>query len=99
MSFLLENRIILLFILAYLLIISITAVSATAYDKWAAKSKPGSRVAESTLILISFLGGAVAMLLTMLAIRHKTKHIKFMLGIPIILVFQSAISAVLLYLI
>ena len=31
------------------------------------------------------------MYITMLLIRHKTKHIKFMLGIPIIMVFQAVL--------
>lgn len=99
MDFLLDNKIILLFLLAYVLIISIVAVCVTVYDKWAAKKRPKERTRESTLLLISALGGSVAMLLTMLAIRHKTKHIKFMLGIPLILVLQIAAIAALLFLI
>jgi uncharacterized membrane protein YsdA (DUF1294 family) len=35
------------------------------------------------------------MLLTMLLIRHKTKHLKFMLGIPLIIVAQIALTLVL----
>jgi predicted MPP superfamily phosphohydrolase len=31
------------------------------------------------------------MLLTLLAIRHKTRHVKFMAGIPLIIIFQAAI--------
>ena len=46
------------------------------------------RVPENTLLLIAAVGGAPAMLLTMLIIRHKTKHGKFMVGLPIILLFQ-----------
>ena len=42
------------------------------------------RVPEATLMLISALGGAVAMYVTMRIIRHKTKHKKFMWGIPLI---------------
>ena len=43
-------------------------------------------------MLMGALGGAGAMLITMLMIRHKTKHIKFMLGLPIILVFQAVVA-------
>ena len=32
-----------------------------------------------------------AMLLTMLLIRHKTRHVKFMVGIPVIIILQLAI--------
>ena len=98
-DFLLENKIVLLFLLAYLLIISVIAVCVTVYDKWAAKKRPKERTRESTLLLLSALGGSVAMLLAMLAIRHKTKHIKFMLGIPLILILQIALIAALLFLI
>jgi len=48
------------------------------------------RTRESTLLLLSALGGSVAMLATMLIIRHKTKHVKFMLGIPLIILLQAA---------
>ena len=98
-DFLLENKIIILFLLAYVLIISVISLCVTVYDKWAAKKRPKERTRESTLLLLSALGGSVSMLLTMLAIRHKTKHIKFMLGIPLILVFQIALIAALLFLI
>ncbi len=84
--------------LGYLLIISVVAVCVTVYDKWAAKRRPKERTRESTLLLISALGGSIAMLLTMLGIRHKTKHVKFMLGIPLILIAQIAVITILLIL-
>lgn len=89
-DFLLENKILLIFILAYLLIISIVSVCVTVYDKWAAKKRPKERTRESTLLLLSAFGGSVAMLLTMFSIRHKTKHMKFMIGIPLIIAAQVA---------
>jgi len=58
-------------------------------DKGAAK-KHRWRTKESTLLIIAALGGSVAMLLTMLIIRHKTKHAKFMVGIPLIIALQAA---------
>ena len=98
-EFILDHKILLLFALAYLLIISIVSIFVTAYDKWAAKKKPQDRTPESTLLLLSALGGSVAMLMTMYGIRHKTKHVKFMLGIPLIILLQVAIIAALLFLI
>ena len=97
-NFLLENKILLIFILAYLLIISIVSVCVTVYDKWAAKKRPKERTRESTLLLLSALGGSVAMLMTMYSIRHKTKHMKFMIGIPLIIVAQTAVIVALLIL-
>ncbi|MGM9642055.1 MAG: DUF1294 domain-containing protein [Eubacteriales bacterium] len=97
-DFLLENKIFLLLMLVYLLAISVVAIGVTVYDKWAAKKRPKARTPEKILLLISALGGSPAMLLTMLGIRHKTKHIKFMLGIPLILAAQIAAVAILLFL-
>ena len=54
------------------------------------KKGPRLRIPESKLLLLSALGGSLAMLLTMLFIRHKTKKAKFMIGIPLILILQIA---------
>ena len=98
MDFLLQNKILILFFLAYLLIISVVSFAVTVYDKWAAVKRPQERTRESTLLLLSALGGSIAMLLTMLGIRHKTKHLKFMIGIPIIILLQiAAVIALLIF--
>ncbi|MBE6637952.1 MAG: DUF1294 domain-containing protein [Ruminococcaceae bacterium] len=83
----------------WLAAISLVALFMTIYDKWAAKHNPRHRVPEATLLGCSLLGGSVVMLCTMLTIRHKTKHIKFMLGIPLILILQAAIAIALIYII
>lgn len=80
-------------ILLYLAVISLVSAGVTIADKQYAKRAGHRRVPESTLLLYAAFGGSVAMLLTMLLIRHKTKHVKFMLGIPLILLFQ-AVAAV-----
>ena len=76
--------------LGYLGLISLISVVVCCYDKIAAKRLPGHRTREATLLLLSALGGSVAMLVTMKIIRHKTKHVKFMLGIPVIILLQAA---------
>ena len=75
-------------LIIYLALISIISVSVTCYDKWASKKNPRHRIRENTLIMLSALGGSVAMYAAMQIIRHKTKHIKFTLGIPIIIILQ-----------
>ncbi|MEE0869494.1 MAG: DUF1294 domain-containing protein [Ruminococcus sp.] len=81
-----------LFILAiYLILINLIAVIVTIYDKLCAVKRRW-RVKESTLLLLSALGGSICMYITMLLIRHKTRHIKFMLGIPLILIVQLIIA-------
>lgn len=74
----------------YIAIISIVAIVITIKDKICAKLDK-SRMPEKKLMLISALGGSLAMLITMLLIRHKTRHMKFMIGIPVILTLQIII--------
>lgn len=76
--------------LIYLLLISAVSAATTVADKIAAKRHVW-RIPERTLFLFSILGGSVAMYLTMLAFRHKTKHKRFMVGIPVIFVIQAAL--------
>jgi len=61
-------------------------------------TKPQRRVPEKTLLIIAALGGSVAMLITMRTIRHKTQHMKFMLGIPAIIVAQCVLIVALVIL-
>ncbi len=72
----------------YLCGISALAVILTVYDKLAAKCRAG-RVPEATLFAVSLLGGSAAMYFVMLLIRHKTKHKRFMLGLPAIIIVQA----------
>ena len=72
----------------YLTMINLIAVCVTAADKRRARLHRW-RVPESTLLLLSALGGSPAMFLTMLLIHHKTRHPKFMVGIPVIMLLQA----------
>ena len=78
-----------LFIYGYIAAISIVAIFVTIIDKRAAK-RSSNRISERALILVSVFGGSVSMLLTMRLIRHKTKHAKFMIGIPVVIILQIA---------
>jgi predicted MPP superfamily phosphohydrolase len=77
-------------VLVYFVVISLLAVYLTVRDKNAARNNTW-RVKERTLLAVSVLGGSAAMLLTMLAVRHKIRRVKFMAGIPIIILIQIAI--------
>ena len=74
-------------VLWYLIGISACAILLTVYDKCAAKTR-GRRTPEKTLFLVALLGGSAAMYLCMLLIRHKTKHKRFMLGLPVLIAAQ-----------
>ena len=76
--------------IGYLLIVSLVSIILTIYDKSIAGTGK-RRIPEATLLMWSALGGSVAMLLTMLSIRHKTQHKKFMIGIPLIMILQAAL--------
>jgi len=65
-------------------------------DKSAAKKRRW-RVRESTLLIVAALGGSAVMWLTMLVIRHKTKHAKFMAGLPVIIALQIAAALAFLW--
>ena len=82
-------------LIAYLLLINALGFGLMLLDKRKAK-KNRWRIRESTLMLVAALGGSVGSLLGMYAVRHKTKHLKFTLGIPAILIAQIAL-AVLVY--
>ena len=56
-------------------------------DKWKA-TKNRWRVRESTLLIVAALGGSIGSLAGMYLFRHKTQHLKFTLGIPLILAAQ-----------
>jgi len=84
------------YILIYFLIISLITVTVTVYDKKAAKKFPRNRIPEKVLFILAIAGGSLAEFITMLKIRHKTKHLKFMIGLPVIFVVQLSILFVIL---
>ena len=75
-------------VLIYLLSINTLGIILTIYDKIASKKFRKNRIRENVLLLIGALGGAVSMYITMKLIRHKTRHKKFMTGLPMILILQ-----------
>ena len=84
------------FLFIYIAVISFISVIITIHDKRAAKTK-GQRVPEKRFFLLALLGGSAAMYITMLQIRHKTLHKRFMIGIPIIIIIQLLIICILFY--
>ena len=74
--------------LVYIAGISLVTAIVTVYDKIAAKKRPRRRIRENTLLLLGLLGGAAAELVAMLLIRHKTRHRKFMISLPVIIAVQ-----------
>lgn len=73
----------------YLIIINIAGFAAMGIDKGRAK-REAWRIPESVLIGFAVVGGSVGAILGMSTFHHKTKHPKFYIGLPLILVLQLA---------
>ena len=71
----------------YLLIINAAGFLLMLVDKFKARRNLW-RVPEATLMGVAALGGSVGSLLGMYTFRHKTRHLKFTIGIPVILAVQ-----------
>ncbi len=81
----------------YLLLINAVAFLLMRIDKQKAR-KNRWRIPESTLIMTAVLGGSIGALAGMYLFRHKTKHLKFTLGVPAILVVQVFLGGYIAYL-
>lgn len=79
-----------IFIIAYVIIINIIGLLSMFIDKYRA-IKNKWRIPEKTLFLIAILGGSIGSNIGMRLFRHKTKHWYFVFGMPAILIIQLVI--------
>lgn len=80
---------------AYLILVNLIAFFAYGHDKVKARSGQW-RTRESTLLGLAAIGGSFGALMGMRVFRHKTRHAKFFLGVPALLIAQLALAAWLL---
>ena len=80
----------------YLVAINLISFILYGIDKRRSK-KSKWRISEKALITTALLGGSVGALLAMKVFRHKTKHKKFTIGVPLILVLQIVLLIVVYY--
>ena len=85
-----------LYIAVFAGMISVISVMLTVYDKVASMSKKW-RIPEKVLMFFGFFGGATAMYVTMQVIRHKTKHKKFMIGLPCFIIIHIALILIMYF--
>ncbi len=79
----------------YLVLINAAALLLMRADKQ--KARRGAwRIPEATLMGVALLGGSVGAILGMQLFRHKTKHPKFYLGLPLILAVQIGLTVILI---
>ena len=82
--------------LIYLALINVLAFVLFGIDKYKAQHDRW-RIREATLIGIAVIGGSVGAWLGMLLWHHKTQHLKFRFGLPLILLLHLLV-AITLYL-
>lgn len=83
-------RILAIALAVYLVVINIVTFIVYGVDK--SKSKKNKwRISEKTLILFAVVGGSIGAILGMNIFNHKTKHLKFTVGVPVIFLLQLVI--------
>jgi uncharacterized membrane protein YsdA (DUF1294 family) len=80
----------------YLLLVNIATLILYGIDKWKAKHNMW-RISEPTLLAFAALGGSVGALAAMKLFHHKTKHKKFYIGVPVIIILQIALFIILYF--
>lgn len=74
-------------LLVYLLLVNAAGFLLMLVDKIKAKRNLW-RIPEATLMGVAVIGGSIGAIAGMNLFRHKTKHAKFYIGLPVILVLQ-----------
>lgn len=84
-------------LIGYFLLVNLVAFGTMWLDK--RKAKKGKwRIPERTLFIQAAIGGSMGALAGMYVFRHKTKHRKFVIGMPVILICHILIAVVVVYL-
>ena len=81
----------------YLILVNAIAFLLMLIDKQKAKKKKW-RIPEATLMGSAAIGGSIGALAGMYTFRHKTKHPKFTVGVPVILVLQLILAVAVIWL-
>ena len=53
--------------------------------------KGSRRIPEATLFLLALIGGGLGGSFGMFSFRHKTRHLKFLIGFPVITIVQAGL--------
>ena len=82
-------------LLVYIVIINIISFIVFGVDK--SKSQKNQwRIKESTLIVLSLLGGSIGSMIGMIVFHHKLNKKKFYIGIPLIFILNKVIEILLI---
>ncbi len=69
----------------YIILINLIGIILMFLDKRKAV-KNRWRISENTLMFTALVGGSLGILIGMYTFRHKTKHKKFIIGVPVLLI-------------
>lgn len=78
-------------LLLYLVVVNVVAFAMYGIDKRKA-IKDQWRIPEKTLILAALLGGSFGAFAGMQMFHHKTKHWKFLLGVPACMILHVVLA-------
>ena len=70
-------------LLLYLILINLFGLVLYGVDKAKSKHKGSRRIPERVLLWVARLGGGVGCWMGMMLFRHKTKHTRFMILVPL----------------
>lgn len=90
-----ENPKLITYLIIYLIVINIVGFLAMLIDKKKAE-KGRWRIKEGTLMMLTLLGGGIGTIAGMYIFRHKTKKLKFTVGMPTILIVEIVLVVYLL---
>ena len=76
------------FFLLYFVLINLLTMALYGSDKHRAR-RSEQRISEAALLAIALLGGALGAGVSMLLFRHKTRHVKFVLFVPLFLLLHG----------
>ena len=78
-------------LIGYLILMNLAAFAMYGIDKNRA-IKDKWRIPEKTLLIVALVGGSLGALAGMRVFHHKTKHWKFMIGVPACMILHIALA-------
>lgn len=79
----------------YLILINAVGFVLMLLDKHRAR-RGAWRIPEATLIAVALAGGTIGTIAGMYLFRHKTRHPKFTIGLPLIFLLQILLMGILI---
>jgi uncharacterized membrane protein YsdA (DUF1294 family) len=76
------------YLIGYFLVINLISMIVMRIDKNKAK-KHEWRISENMLFMLALCMGSIGIWAGMYLFKHKTKHYKFVFGIPVIIILQA----------